>query len=163
MLISIDPGAKLAGVATFEDGELTCAWLARPKGDNIGWRETAFETYRTLLDRFPVQVLIDAEVAIERPQIYHPKFLRGDPNDLVTLALMAGGIVTLLGQSVSVTEYYPKQWKGQVKKEAMVERVKERVAENGWTDRVELPTRAKKLAHNIFDAIGIGLKHLKRL
>ena len=156
MKISVDPGKKEAGIAVWEDGELACAFLAR--GED--WDLTAFQAYATLLQRFPEQVIHGCELIIERPQIYQQKHLKGDPNDLVLLAYMAGAFAGYIGSFKPVL-YYPREWKKQVPKKIMVERIKSKLSKDEHR-RVELP-RAKSLHHNIWDAIGVGLFRVGRL
>jgi hypothetical protein len=95
---------------------------------------------------------------IECPQVYVHSRAKGDPNDLIRLALMAGVIVGAIGQK-NVVEYRPAEWKGQVPKDVMTERIK-RSLNKGEQSRVVLP-RAMSLAHNVWDAVGIGLHHLR--
>ena len=152
MLVSIDPGAKLAGVALWDDNELTCAWLTR--GED--WRDTALNVSREVHQRIPR--LDDVDVAIERPQVYVQSKQKGDPNDLITIALMAGGAASLTATGL-VTVYLPREWKQSVPKEIMVRRIQARLTSEERA-RVELP--APSLAHNVWDAVGIGLHQLKR-
>jgi len=156
MRVSVDPGKKEAGIAAWENGELACAFLAR--GED--WDSTAFSAYGMLLERFPREVLLGAELILERPQIYQQKYLKGDPNDLIPLALMGGAFAGYLF-SFSPVLYYPREWKKQVPKDVMTERIKRRLSKDEHR-RVELP-RAKSLHHNIWDGVGIGLFRLGRL
>jgi hypothetical protein len=101
-------------------------------------------------------------VVIERPQVYVHSRAKGDPNDLITLALVAGAIAGGMRTSrtkLLVVEYRPAEWKGQVPKHVMEKRVKRSLAEHEH-ERVQLPS-AGALAHNVWDAIGIGLHHLR--
>jgi len=154
-LIAIDPGVKCAGVAVFDScGELAAAWLA--KGGS--WTETATAVRNELVTRYMPPLLAKAEIAIEVPQIYTQAKLKGDPNDLVDLALMAGCFVGLMaGPQTRVTGYRPRQWKGQVPKNVMTKRIQGKLSPDEH-ERVELPT-AKELQHNVWDGIGIGLHH----
>jgi hypothetical protein len=155
MLISLDPGVRMAGVAVFEDDELSSAWLARGKD----WQLTAFAAFSEIEQRYPKEVWSQAYLAIEIPQIYTPQYLKGDPNDLVAVTLMVGCFVGFMGPCVLVSRYYPRQWKGQVPKKIMNERIQYELTEEEW-GRVELP--AESYRHNVWDAVGIGLHHLKR-
>ncbi len=155
MMISIDPGVKTAGVACWEDDELISAWLS--KGET--WDRTAFNVLCCLEDHFPKEIILSAHAVIERPQVYREEFLKGDPNDLITLALMVGATAGYLINEPTL--YYPREWKGQVPKDTMIERIKGKLSEEEYR-RVDLP-RAKSLHHNIWDAVGIGLYQLGRL
>lgn len=150
MILFFDPGAKAAGCAVFgEDRKLAAAYLARGKD----WHETALAASSGLPDRV-------CEVVIERPQIYQGRKQKGDPNDLITLAEQAG-YVAALATLKRPREYKPAEWKKQLPKEIVEERVKKRLSAREKT-RVQWP-RAKSLHHNIWDAIGLGLVHYGRL
>ena len=154
ILVAIDPGVKAAGVALFEDGELASAWLSRGKT----WTETARAVRLAVENRLPLEIIRDCHAAIEKPQVYRTEFLKGDPNDLIDVALMAGAAVSGFDPK-HVKSYLPKEWKGQVPKAVMTKRIK------GWLskeehERVELP-KAGTLRHNVWDAVGIGVQHLR--
>ena len=56
---------------------------------------------------------------IEKPQIYNARRMKGDPNDLVKVAINAGeygGVLKSLG--VRVEYYTPHEWKGTQPKES---------------------------------------------
>jgi len=157
VLINIDPGVKAAGVAVFEDGELSSAWLARGKH----WQDTARNAYADLRDMFPLEVIgpETTELVIERMQIYPPGRGIGDQNDLVTVAFMSACLAGYL--DICPTEYYPAVWKGQTPKKVMNDRVLERLSE-GERSRIYIKKGESSLKHNVIDAVGIGLYHLKR-
>lgn len=155
MLVSLDPGAKVCGLALFEDGELASAWLA---GTNKHWVQMALNAYQSVVDRVVPEVM--REVAIERPQVYRQRFQKGDPNDLITLSLVAGAFAGSFIPGAAVSEYKPREWKGQVPKPAMQKRIESRLSEEELS-RVSWP--AKSYRHNVWDAIGIGLHHVGRL
>jgi len=150
MIVSLDPGVKEAGVAVFDDGELTYAFLARG-GD---WRSTARNAARNV-PKGIVQMLV-----MERMQIYVPGRSKGNANDLIPVTLMAGAVAAHL-EPDDVKLYLPAQWKGQLPKNVVKERLLKSLAEEEKR-RIELPKAAGK-AHNVWDAIGIGMKYLRRL
>lgn len=131
--VSIDPGVRLCGLAAWIDGKLHYARL----------------------DSCIAYWSSDWALAIEKPQVYVQSKLKGDPNDLIDLAIAVGKISTRFSE---VVMYRPAQWKGQVPKDIMTERIKLKLS-NRELDLVDLP--AKSLQHNVWDAIGIGLHHLK--
>jgi hypothetical protein len=155
MVIALDPGVKAAGVAVFIDGELDFAWLAQGKS----WQDTAYDAFQGLYRskcRDPHQYT--TKVVIERPQVYQQRKLKGDPNDLVSVALMAGAFCGYAGSSAlrpEIVSVFPRYWKGQVDPDVMIERIKGKLSKEE-TGRVELP-RKKNLQHNVWDAVGIGL------
>lgn len=136
--MSVDPGVHQSGVAIWFEHRLHRAFL--------------------LLN--PFDGITTNELAIEIPQAYHDRRQqKGDQNDLIALAVAAGEIIGRLG--IPTTRYLPRQWKGQVPKDVMVERIKKHLSQEELK-RIELPS-ARSLQHNVFDAIGIGLHHLGRL
>lgn len=154
MLVSLDPGAKLAGVACWtSSGVLASAFLVRGRD----WFDTATKVGEQVYLRFASDGPVD--VVVERPQVYVQSKQKGDPNDLITVALMAGAAASNIAQG-RVTACLPREWKGSVPKDAMVERIRRRLTPEEYA-RVDLPARS--LRHNVFDAVGIGLHQLGRL
>ena len=151
MILCIDPGSKKAGVALFEDsGTLMTAWLA--EGDD--WRDTADDVMRQL----PVSAVKVRHVVIEKMQIYE-----GTPtaqaNACILLSLMAGRVTGMFGAS-KTHEYLPKTWKGQVPKAIHHKRIEQKLTMFEFA-RIEFP-KTKLGHHDIWDAIGIGLYHLRK-
>lgn len=100
-------------------------------------------------------------MVIEVPRIYPgSNSKKGDLNDLIDLALAAGRIAGM-NDSATVEMIYPADWKRQVPKEQMVERIKGFLTPEEFK-RVELPT-AKGKQHNVWDAVGIGLFAVGRM
>lgn len=145
----------MAGVAVFEDRELSSAWLV--KGPD--WLGTAVIIIDELSRRYPEEVLTGAHWAIEIPQIYTQNKLRGDPNDLVSLALVAGALGAMIGDQSRITTYLPRQWGGTVPKDIKNKRVQQKLSDEEMA-RIELP--AKSYQHNVWDAVGIGMHHMRR-
>jgi hypothetical protein len=165
MIVTIDPGVREAGVAVWDcDGYLHEAYLVRvPDPYAVPWsmlaREVADQVVHT---NEPVRGFALDVIVIERPQVYVHSRAKGDPNDLITLALAAGAIVGELRRlrpGAMVVEYRPAEWKGQVPKNVMVKRTKRSLGEEEL-DRVQIP-KARSLTHNVWDAVGIGLYHLR--
>lgn len=141
MLVSCDPGKH------------TC-WLAF-------WGPTGlYGLEATPVDRLECLTVYEYwGLAIEVPQVYGgPQ--KEDPNDLIDLAVSAGRVIQSARWS-EVTRYLPREWKGQTPKKI----------DNARTLKVLTPEErsvydacgvAKSLRHNLLDAVGIGLRHLKR-
>ena len=154
MILCIDPGSKKAGVALFEDnGTMTTAWLA--EGEN--WRDTADDVMRQL----PVSAVKVRNLVIEKMQVYdHTP--PAQANACILLSLMAGRVTGLFAGSVPSYgnhEYLPRTWKGQVPKAIHHKRIEKKLtmfelARIKWPD-------SKKGHKDIWDAIGIGLYHLR--
>ena len=149
LILCLDPGARAAGCALFENGELTTAWLARGKN----WTETADDVMRQM----PVSAILVQTVVIERMQIYKDTPVP-HANDCITLSLMAGR-VTGYFPGCNVVSYRPNTWKGGVKKSIMTKRILSKLSKDEY-DRIDMP-KAMSLFHNIVDAIGIGLYHTR--
>ena len=159
-MLSVDPGVEHCGFALWDDGELQRAWLHTCVNGHAHVASLGFPQNVP----GPPYPAIDS-VVVERPQVYPGFKLRGDPNDLVAVAIVGAEVVGQIfvnwGEDVEVSYVYPKKWKGNLPKDEYQLRIAEALSE---TERslIELP-RAKALAHNIYDSIGIGLWKLDRL
>ena len=154
MILCIDPGSKKAGVALFEtNGKLMTAWLSEGKD----WRETADNVMRGL----PVSAALVSGVVIEKMQIYDDT-PTAQANACVILSLMAGRVTGLFSGWVgdNTYEYLPKTWKGQTPKKIHIVRIQEKLTLEE-TKRVQLP-KIKRGHADIWDAVGIGLYHLRK-
>lgn len=148
-LVAIDPGVKACGVAVFDSGRLTLALHQEV-------------TPATTFTRQNWCFFAGGHVVIEMPRIYPGSRQKGDQNDLMRLAVVVGRLyeaALAAGSTVELVE--PRAWKGTLDGDAMVERIKGRLP-IGESSQVFLPTAAS-LQHNVWDAIGIGLKKLGRL
>lgn len=154
-LLSIDLGIRGCGVALFNNDTLLNAnYIKNPRGtgnDLFVCRAMA----KAIIDEYGD----NHDLAIEYPQIYKDKFSKGDNNDLLPLASIAGALVTL-SNCVSVVQFKPKEWKGQLPKDASHERIFQRLT-LGECERINGAV-PKTLLHNVYDAIGIGLYALGR-
>jgi hypothetical protein len=166
----MDPGKKLAGIAVFIEGTLDYAFLAKGEGPP----DVALDVADKLCPRYTYPET--AVFVSEYPQIYQAmrvvsgarkRVSFGDPNDLLPLAQCVGAVQIalifrrLVWSTKHCKTYLPREWKGQVPKDIMIKRIQERLAPDERT-RVEHP-RAKSLSHNVWDAVGIGLRTLGRL
>lgn len=147
-LISIDPGCPGCGVAVWEDGLLTDArYIA---GD-------AQEVY----DQLPQT---DA-LTIEVPMFYGNRASKEDVdfNDLIKLAMRVGEFKALFESfdNASINLVLPPEWKKQVPKEICAQRSDRKLSEKERAN-ISQP-KAKKIALDMWDAIGIGLVSLGRL
>lgn len=100
-------------------------------------------------------------VAVELPTIYpHGK---GDPNDLIRLAVQVGEITNDLRRSLGVLRRYvrlvePRTWKGSRPKEVHHRQLRKQLGGElcGVVD-AQLKGVAKSFKHNIWDAVGLAL------
>jgi len=107
-----------------------------------------FKTLRRFRVREPLAVVV------ELPRIYSVRHWKGDPNDLLDVAAVAGAAATL-GEPRFVT---PQQWKGRVPKPIHHKRIRAVLSADELAVFVTAEDAIpKSLAHNVLDAIGIGL------
>ena len=163
MLISIDPGVKRNAYAVFASGVL----------HQVGW--------------IAPELVPGTDVIVENPVLYGGRAARGSGKDLLDLARAVGAIEFWAGANhASVQLVAPARWKGQVCKPICHARIwrelsaGERVEcsesfgmhpldiEKKITDACKSYAKTRKVtryswaAHNLLDAIGIGLWALKR-
>jgi len=162
--LAVDPGIRGCGVALFIEGKLLEAtYIKNPvkKGNDpevsANMAYEVFAWYCTQIEKFPV---IDIELLLEKQQTYGGKAARGDANDLFPLAAINGALVAYI-KSRRTISYFPREWKGNVNADIMIERIKSRLTTEEMS--TVMLTSAKSLHHNIWDAVGIGLYHLCRL
>jgi hypothetical protein len=150
--VVVEPFAKRRGTPILSPFDL----LAIDPGTHTGW--AVFFDKRLLACGLGDPPVEGADrVVIEIPQVYpaHPV----PPNDLITLAFLAGRYAGRATCEVSTV--FPHQWKGNLSKEVCAARVRFRLSpeEKKVVDELRVP--AKQL-HNVMDAIGIGLFALGR-
>jgi RNase H-fold protein (predicted Holliday junction resolvase) len=157
MLLSVDPGLRTCGVALWNEGILHSAKLVR--GHKSEFDAPAWLTMADAVSAFTGDESVDTLV-IELPQVYQRGGgkTKGDPNDLIQLAAAVGAITTRMNCTTNIV-YRPAQWKHQLPKEVIEDRTKQ-ILSDVELRRVDLP--AITLRHNVWDAVAIGLYHLKR-
>lgn len=134
MLLAIDPG-NVTGWAVFngpQDQTLKgCGY--GPPAALVGFRP---------------DVLV-----IERPQVYDARHSKGDPNDLITLAITVGRLIERMDATTVLTPL-PREWKKQLPKDICHKRAL----------AVLSPDERRLLVsdHNALDAVALGLWYLKR-
>lgn len=140
-IVAIDPGKHASGVAVFQDGELVEVAYTNDA--------EALAYYRGRVDR----------VVIEAPRIYDIRRWKGDPNDLVDIAI-AGAALAGSVLPAELKPVRPDGWKGQTPKKIQNKRTLKALTD-GERELLEGAATASKL-HNVIDAVGIGLWELKR-
>ena len=161
IILSIDPGIRGTGVGLFSRSELVASnWVKNPETSGQGpWQcWTMSKHVLSWLQTYWDRKL--NELVLEWPQVYPTS--KGDPNDLFGLAGVGAALTALLmaeGHPIKVTYYKPREWKGQLEKDVMGDRVKGRLSS---LELSQVPDFGG-LTHNILDAIGIGLHHIGRL
>lgn len=143
--LSFDPAKRGAAWARFDAANVL-----------VGCGLEQGETFLEALDRLPLAGDELALVVIEVPQVYQQRQWKGDPNDLVAVAVTAGALAYRYRLAKRVLLPKPHDWKGSVPKEVTKERV---LAELSAAERVHYNSAriAASLRHNAIDAIGLGL------
>lgn len=135
-IIGIDPGLNCTGLAWNNPEGDPVVTFVRPLQRGI--RDKAREVMREIPD------LCFDLLVIEVPQVYQGRRQKGDPNDLVRLALLAGNLEALVS-TYNVMEVLPSTWKGQVPKPLHHTRLRQRT---GFVAQVP---------HDAMDALGLLL------
>lgn len=157
-LISIDPGFGYrggTGYTLWHDSRFVKAGLAKSEAEDLTERITA------IFAQVSAAVGTAEEVVIEKPRSYKLDKQKGDQNDLIDLAIVVGRMLPLGTKKMTLVE--PATWKGQVPKDVI------KLLVLGKLDGEE-PDELKKCLqgitpgtqHNVYDAVGIGLHHLRR-
>jgi hypothetical protein len=107
-----------------------------------------------------VSAVVIALLLFEWPQMYSVDKQKGDQNDLPPMAGIDTGIACLYS-GVPTKDYSPREWKGQIDKEVMNDRVWRRLSPEEQRCIERLPRGG--LSHDALDACGVGLHHLGRL
>ena len=152
-LVAVDPG-KNTGLAFFIDGMLARIGCISPK--NFAYN----------LELFTGGVHQCAMTyVVEIPEIYRSRHSKGDPNHLIPLAKQCGMVQGLAETNGALYhEYKPKAWKGQLPKHVMRNRIKAlRILTPHEEHVLQTTPFSKEEEHNAWDALGLGLWHLKRL
>jgi len=156
-LLTVDPGVHACGVAYFTDGKLNaatylCASNKAPLTISAPYLAARISLWVGLAGRSR-----PSEVVIELPQVYRRTLSKGDPNDLINLAVVCGAIAA---QFPNVRFVRPAEWGKQIPKAIKNTRALAMLSDEEKS-RIEYP-KAKSLSHNVLDAVAIGLWALKR-
>lgn len=162
MILAIDPGIRGCGVALFNGRDLESVAYVRnaAPGDKLGAARSAAWEVKNWLGHDAAKVDV---LAGEWPQVYTvSKRGKKDPNDLLALCAIHGALSAFLPW-VEPVSILPREWKGQMTKEACQHRIAERLT-TGESAIVEnyLMGLISSLEHNVWDAVGIGLHHVGR-
>lgn len=155
-LLCIDPGVRGCGVAEFVGGELKRAGyaLGKPTGRD-------YSVYSYLADSvvhwWGMQTVAVDRVIIEYPVVYPKSDQQKNPNDVLDVAA-AGSAVASRFRHSDVESVFPRDWKGQVPKDVMLDRIKRALHLEGWSERIQKTNKSD--TEDILDACGIGLWRL---
>lgn len=150
IILAIDPGQNL-GWARIRNGVLAECGLVRAASP------------RAISQLVTVRAINFDRLVIEKPQVYPSRKQKGDPNDLINVALLAG-VVLGAAPNVSFELVVPHDWKGNVPKEITQKRVKAdfRLGEQTVFDR-GVSLYPKSQHHNIWDAVGLGFWYARKI
>lgn len=155
--VSVDTGLRHCGVAVFGGPTLKIAKLVKnPELTTRGpgaHLQMALAVQHFIWENVkPAVFTLVVECMRVYPQVTQQK---GDLNDLLELAGVCGAIVGVANPR-KLYHYYPAEWKGNVPKQIMTQRILIRLSD-------EEKTRMVNKEHNTVDGIGIGLKFLRRM
>lgn len=139
LLLAIDPG--------------NCTGFAWFRGDEL------LECGVTTVDA-PTMSLRPDRLVVELPQVYDAAHSKGDPNDLIGVAVQVGRWVERYRGLESIRLVKPATWKGQVPKEIHHGRILRKLA---LREQGVMPSLPKTKAHNMLDAVGLGMWALGRM
>jgi hypothetical protein len=153
--MSIDPGLRGCGVAFFTDSGVLewASWVKNPTTKGRG--PAAWDTMANEVRKIPY-FEVTRKIFCEMPQVY-PGMPKTDVNDLLDLAGVLGAVTA--NASAEIFHCAPAEWKGQVPKAMMNERVMKLLS----TGELLKVVSVGALDHNTYDSIGIGLFFLKRM
>ena len=157
LLVCFDPG-QTVGVSVWIKQKLVFCGYGRIDKD-LG--------PKNILNNVYSGDLAGGTLIVERPMSYSLKGKRMlvNPNDLLQTDFRAGLLSGYyLGKGMDIEEIRPPSlWKGQVPDDVILERVLDKTSDTEreliWEAK---SARAKKLDHNMIDAIGMGLWRLNR-
>lgn len=164
-LIAVDPGLRGCGLAVFRNGVLHHAQYVK----NTNSRDRGPVAHMSMAEcvaHAAEQCIVQAKVhlIVEFPRIYPGPGKAIDPNDLLDVAGVASAVVCTVASWQAMEDsncrfVYPSDWKGNIKKEIMTERIRLALTEG---ERGVIVGAGSK-DHNTIDAAGLGLWQLGRL
>ncbi len=156
--VAIDPGLACTGWSWWESSFFRGGGIVRGER-GIGAVEMGRRVGATVLEA--IKPLAVDVVVYERMAVYSFTAQKGDQNDLILLAEVAGAACGVIGAVVN-EPVTARAWKGQVPKDIMHSRCLGRLTpkEAAAVDGVPTPGG---LRHNFLDAVGIGLWKAGRL
>jgi hypothetical protein len=148
-LIAIDPGKAGLGWAAFEGGRLIETGLIAN-----GSLSEAFRVLKEVCAKYR-----PGDAVIEIPQVYQQRLQKGDPNDLITVAVIAGiAAASFLPYGIEPQLVRPSRWKGNRPKAVDNQYTLSLLDEDEKCKLVKVSSKQ----HNVLDAVGIGLWRVGR-
>lgn len=153
-LVCFDPALRTTGVAIFLDGVLRDAYAVSPNVPRRG--PSAWGPVAAAIWANGTYIVGPGDVAVIEGQVVYPH-TKADPNDILQVSGVAGGLAALaVFHGLDVVHYDPAAWKGQAPKKVIAERSRSRLSAE------EISRVRKGSTLDTWDAIGLGLFHLKR-
>lgn len=168
--LAVDPSIESVGWALYDDVDMELI----EAGHFVTQRGTHAQRLMQIGEAIYLLTLEHGPdyVVIEEPMIY-PEYpgqrkKNIDPNDIIKLALATGavfgavvaGVLQAAGEMhIESVTYLPREWKGQMPKDVMNNRVQRHLDRGG----IEVPCLKrlnKRQRGDVLDAIGIGLYHM---
>ena len=151
-IFAVDPGTRLCAWACFEEDGKGQVGLVRSVLATLEER-----TAEMAGNLYPLACKYQAnEIVIEMPRVYRTSKQKGDPNDIVDLAYVTGGVNTVLCAIEGLTHAVaptPREWKGTIPKHIHHQRIRAQVPEViQAVDKIP-----NSLQHHVWDAVGMAL------
>lgn len=162
-ILAVDPGMTATGWSIYRDGRLQACGILRADSPNpvenmkkiCYGLKTAWEEHMS--GTRPPEYMV-----VEKMQVYRQGLAKGDPNDLIDLSILGGALWTSI-QPKAVSFPVPRQWKGQVPKDVLIQRVIKELSKQEETIlRSDVDHVPSGLRHNVYDAVCLGKWALKR-
>ncbi len=173
--IGIDPGVRECGVAIewvreFPSMKQTVrsAFIVRaPRGLLLPQRGDSMAC--AIMQQLPTLIepgLSSINLCVEGQQVYPSESAKGDPNDMIKLAAVAGILTGAIANMATAYEQLtmlmplPREWKGNTPKKIHHARLARDYPH--WVEPVERDT-PKSLQNHVWDAVGLLEWHKERL
>lgn len=143
--VSIDPGKNDAGIAIWDKKNLDLAFYIRgPRLDCA------------IKDKLRNRKI--SHIFGEKPKVYPIGRSKGKPEHLIDVSISLGVMVgSIIQINTKVIYFEPWQWKGQVPKQVMIDRIKKELPTKSHINVLGPPSKI----HNTWDAVGVGLYAMK--
>ena len=164
-LLAVDPGMRFPAAAVFLNGRLTDASRVKVPGAlaklPVGERCRQVVTLVCAWASARMREGYPSHVVVEHPQVYSRRRSKGDPNDLLPLAMINGGVAMYF--RAPVISPTPSEWIGGIPKAAMGDPWASPRGRLLQSRLSELERATIVSTHDALDAVGIGLWALGRL
>ena len=136
IVVALDPGLNATGWSIWNHGVLSGCGLIRTSARSVV--ERAEQVVHKLLRELPYGEMVD--LVYEKPQIYQQRKQKGDPNDLVDIAILIGVVVKGVPHH-RVVGVEPRTWKGTIRKTRHLPdyKVHQRLTTGSWWTRTNPP------------------------